>query len=290
MPDLTETPRRTLPPVPPVTRRPIDAPRPGDSGRHAAVDTSDDETRVHPPVTDLVDSGRHADLTGGVAAAVAREPWTDSWSAGPETGSWSTGSETGRHAAVGPDDADDLSTTGSHRVLVTRPSRSRWVPAGVGAGVLGIVAAVLMTSGFSSGAAAGPATDEAARTEAVPTTAPAPTTTEAPLPTPPMSTIVISPGTPGSGGSQRATSASRTSASSPAPRPASGAQTAAVTPAPSTAETQGTPGGGPPMDTVTEVVPSPGSTSPTTEPVAPTAGPTSEPVGTPPAPTGPPTP
>ncbi|WP_133379017.1 hypothetical protein [Klenkia marina] len=130
---------------------------------------------------DLVETGRHAaldDAPAGTALALT---------------------DTGRHhLAVRGDDerdgwADDVPALGTltHRTLVTRGSGRRWIPVGVGAGVLSIVAAVLLTSGFASN---GPATDtdEAARTGASTTEAAVPSATTTTPPPPAMNTLDLS--------------------------------------------------------------------------------------------------
>ncbi len=132
---------------------------------------------------DLVETGRHS--------AVDHE-WVS------DTGRHHVVTETGRHYAVDIAPGDDAEAGPlTHRTVITRPSTlRRWIPAGVGAGVLSIVAAVLLTSGFaSSGAPTG--TDEAARTGGAGADAPASTT---PAPTVPgMGTIdlsgTVAPGT-----------------------------------------------------------------------------------------------
>jgi uncharacterized membrane protein YgcG len=136
---------------------------------------------------------RHDDLV-----ETRRHPSVDDQ---PLTGATALVTDTGRHHLALPDDLDeprdepgddDVPTLGalSHRTVVTRGSSRRWIPVGVGAGVLSIVAAVLLTSGFGADRAA-PGTDEAARTGAVTTEAPTPSPTPS-LPAPAMNTLDLS--------------------------------------------------------------------------------------------------
>jgi hypothetical protein len=115
---------------------------------------------------DFLETGRHA----------LDQAWLS------DTGRHHVVTDTGRHYAVEIDAEDDEAGPLTHRTVITRPSSARrWIPAGIGAGVLSIVAAVLLTSGFGSDAAP-TGTDEAARTGEASTEAPATTTPEATMP------------------------------------------------------------------------------------------------------------
>ena len=142
---------------------------------------------IDPATIDVAaEFARHDDLV-----ETRRHPSIDDQ---PLTGASPLVTDTGRHHLALHDEHDreddGVPTLGtlSHRTVVTRGSGRRWIPVGVGAGVLSIVAAVLLTSGFGADAAA---TDEAARTGAVTTEAPAPSTTPTP-PAPAMNTLDLS--------------------------------------------------------------------------------------------------
>lgn len=139
--------------------------------------------------------------------------------------------------------------TGSHRVLVVRPSRKRWIPAGAGAAVAAIAAAVLLSTGMLEQQA--PVADEAAVTEAA---VPSATVTTPPTSMPAVPTLDLAPGTPGTGSGGPATGRSTSMA---APAPTSSARPAPVTSTPSLA----TP---PPVSATSSSPPSVESTPPAT--------------------------
>ncbi|GAA4306933.1 hypothetical protein GCM10023162_11040 [Klenkia terrae] len=154
LPATATTPSVIAPrPAPPVmTAAPVPV---TDRSDEPALDISAEFARHD----DLVETARHAAMDDGSTSAPTPPP--------PATG-------TGRHLAL---DVDEDAARRTHRTVVTRPSGRRWIPAGVGIGVVAIVGAVVLTSGFGSDG--GPvSTDEAARTGTS-------TTEPAPLPTSP---------------------------------------------------------------------------------------------------------
>jgi len=204
----------------------------------AAVDVAAEFARHD----DLVETGRHSSLDDRPAGAT------------PLLG------DTGRHHLAlrdldedgphGYDPEDDgVPTLGSltHRTVVTRSSGRRWIPVGVGAGVLSIVAAVLLTSGFGADAPS-TSTDEAARTGAASTEAATPSATTPSLPAPAMNTLDLSgpvvvddSSRADDTGTTRATTAARPSAAAVQPQVATPPPAAAESPVAVTPDVVSTP-------------------------------------------------
>ncbi|WP_091246524.1 hypothetical protein [Klenkia soli] len=186
VPVTAETPAVALPPTTVaspaavVASAPVAVPTPAETVVAETVEPVLDVSAEFARHDDLVETGRHASVDDG---------WEyDSTRYAPVP-------DTGRHLAVqADDDHEDATGTGTpltHRTVVTRSSGRRWIPAGVGVGVVAIVGAVLLTSGFGADASS-TSTDEAARTGTSSTGSATPAATTPAQPTSGMGTIDLS--------------------------------------------------------------------------------------------------